>query len=373
MKPMTSLFLSIAALFFSCKDAPVAQQEPKAATTQQDGNGLFAEMVTSKGTIMLQLEFEKSPVTVANFVSLAEGTNTVVNQQYKGKHFYDGLGFHRVIQGFMIQGGDPKGDGSGGPGYKFKNESHPSLKHSGPGILSMANAGPDTNGSQFFITHTAQPHLDGGYTIFGHVVTGQDVVDAIVQGDKIETVKIIRKGPEAEKFNAAKVFESYYESIAIEKKKTEERLVKLKAEAVKKFDNLKKKGKKTQSGLIYEFVTKSKTAKPATGTDVYIDYAGYLPDGTLFDSSYVQLSKDYGKFNPQKDQFGGYKPFPFKTGTKTGLIAGFLEALDLMAPGDKVIIYIPAHLGYGERGEPRAGIGPNSDLIFEMEMKATQQ
>lgn len=167
--------------------------------------GLFAEMVTNKGTILIYLEMEKTPLTVANFVGLAEGKISN-NAKPSGAPYYDGLTFHRVIADFMIQGGDPSGNGSGGPGYSFKDEFKPELKHSGPGILSMANAGPATNGSQFFITHKATPWLDGRHSVFGHVVEGQDVVNSIAQGDRIEKITIIRKGKEAKDFDAAKVF-----------------------------------------------------------------------------------------------------------------------------------------------------------------------
>ena len=168
-------------------------------------DGVYAEFDTSKGKILVQLEYEKTPLTVANFVGLAEGTKNYSKTpgeppKSQGKPFYDGLTFHRVIPDFMIQGGCPQGTGSGDPGYKFRDEFDPSLKHSGPGTLSMANSGPASNGSQFFITHKATSWLDGKHSVFGHVVEGQDVVNKIEKGDKINTIKILRIGEKAKAF-----------------------------------------------------------------------------------------------------------------------------------------------------------------------------
>ena len=172
---------------------------------QSLGDGIFARITTSRGDIVIRLEYQRAPLTVCNFIALAEGTMSAAN----GKRFYDRLVFHRVIsrangdgQDFMIQGGCPQGNGRGGPGYRFPDEFDPSLKHDKPGILSMANSGPGTNGSQFFITIVPTPHLDGRHTVFGQVIEGQSIVNTIRQGDKIEKITIIRNGQAAKAFKA---------------------------------------------------------------------------------------------------------------------------------------------------------------------------
>ena len=209
-------------------------------------DGIYAVIATSRGDILLNLEYEKCPMTVCNFIGLAEGE---LNTEKKGKPFYDGLKFHRVIPDFMIQGGCPLGNGTGGPGYRFPDEFHPDLKHTGPGILSMANAGPGTNGSQFFITHVATPWLDGKHTVFGHVIEGQDTVNRIEQNDKMNSVKIIRVGEKAKAFDTSgQAFSDYVENVEeAQKKLQEEAKVKILAEIRNRYPD----AVTTDTGLMY--------------------------------------------------------------------------------------------------------------------------
>ncbi len=368
----------------------VSEKKPAKPSTDQ---GIFAEIETAKGKIVIQLEYQKTPITVANFISLAEGTNaSVTDEKLKGKPFYDGLKFHRVIADFMIQGGDPQGNGSGGPGYAFKDEFVAELKHNRPGILSMANSGPKTNGSQFFITHKETPWLDGKHTIFGNVITGQDVVNKIAQDDVIGKITIVRKGDEAKKFDATKTFADYMgnkagddakeEAIAAENQKKQVELeAKKKSEYNTKFgpiiaakakylSDIKATATETASGLKYKIIKAGTGKKPAEGTDVYINYAGYLEDGNLFDSSMESVNRECGKYDENRAKQNGYQPFPFSYGKKDGLIPGFLEALSLMGYGDTALVFIPSKLGYGERGAGNV-IPPNSNIIFEVEMLET--
>lgn len=367
-------------------------QTAKKATTKPEQQGIFAKIQTSKGDITIQLEYTKTPVTVANFITLAEGTNTfVTDEKIKGKPFYDGLKFHRVIADFMIQGGDPNGNGSGGPGYAFKDE-FTDAKFDKAGILAMANSGPKTNGSQFFITHKDTPWLTGKHTIFGYVTKGQDVVNAIKQDDVINKIVITKMGGEAKKFDAVKVFTDYMANKAEEDKKDAElevekrkKQAELEAQKIaeykvkfapiieakaKSLEALKATATETASGLKYAITQKGTDKKPVADTEVYIYYAGYLEDGTLFDSNFETVAKEFGRFDERRLAGGGYKPFPFKYGSKGSLIPGFTEGVELLNFGDKATLFIPSKLGYGERGAGNV-IPPNSNIIFEIELLET--
>ncbi|WP_338409589.1 peptidylprolyl isomerase [uncultured Flavobacterium sp.] len=356
MKKLNLVLVTIIALFTSCKNNPYADL----------GDGLFANIQTSKGDIIVQLEYKKTPITVANFVSLAEGKNQFVEEQYKNKPFYDGLKFHRVMADFMIQGGDPLGTGLGGPGYKFKDEFDASLTHSKPGILSMANAGPNTNGSQFFITHKDTPWLDNIHSIFGSVLKGIEVVNTTAINDTIVKITIIRNGSDAQKFNAEKIFTDYYKEEAKALKYSEEKAQKVKGEKAAFFAEKRNEAYKTKSGLSYIIIEKGTDKKPKKGKQVYINYTGYFYNGDMFDTSYASVAEQYGTLDQKRKEMNRYQPFPFEYGKKQGLIPGFIEGLEQMKYGDKAILFIPYNLGYGE-----AGSGPipaKTDIIFEVEM-----
>ena len=399
-KILVLLFLGMLNLQAQTAKKPVATKKPtttvkKPTTTKPTpkttavAEGIFATIATNKGNIVLQLEYQKTPITVANFIALAEGKNAfVTNDKLKGKPFYDGLKFHRVIKDFMVQGGDPTGSGSGGPGYAFKDEIT-DLKHSKGGILSMANSGPGSNGSQFFITYKETPWLDGKHTIFGHVTKGMDIVNLIAQDDVILKVTIARVGASAKAFNAPKVFSDYYSNKAEDAKKqalidaeNKAKQAAVEAEAKKVYlekyagviaaksayiADTKATGTKTPSGLIYKITQKGSGVKPVDGTQVNINYAGYFEDGTLFDSNYEEVAKAYGKHDANRAAQGGYNAFPFECGKKDGMIPGFLEGLSLLTLGDKAIVIMPSNLAYGASGAGGV-IPPNATLIFEMEM-----
>jgi len=317
------------------------------SATPNSNDGIFAEFETSKGKIVVKLEYINTPITVANFISLAEGTNTfVTDPNLKGKRFFDGLKFHRVIKDFMIQGGDPLGNGSGGPGYAFKDEIT-DAKFDKAGILAMANSGPKTNGSQFFITHKDTPWLNGKHTIFGYVTVGQEIVNAIAQDDLINKITIVRKGAEATKFDAAKTFATYFANKAQEEalqaeKENAERAVAC-ASALKEFAN----GTTTASGLKYIVLKEGTGPKPTATSNVKVHYTGNLVSGKVFDSS-VQRGE------------------PIDFGLNQ-VIKGWTEGLQLMPEGSKYKFYIPYNLAYGDRAMGDV-IPSKSDLIFEVEL-----
>lgn len=304
-------------------------------------NGIYAKFNTAKGAVLVKLEHELTPGTVGNFVALAEG-NMENKVKPQGTKYYDGLNFHRVIPDFMVQGGCPQGTGTGDAGYKFDDEFHPSLKHDKPGILAMANAGPGTNGSQFYITHVPTSWLDGKHTVFGHVVEGQDVVDAIAQGDSLDTLEIVRVGEEAEKWNAIEAFRSFEGN-------RKKRIADQRAGADAAMEKLAAGFEKTESGLRYQFIQRGEGKQAVAGKTVAVHYEGSLENGKVFDSSY-----------PRK------KPIEFKLG-QGQVIEGWDEGIALLKVGDKARFVIPSELGYGSRGAGGA-IPPNATLIFDVEL-----
>lgn len=304
-------------------------------------DGIYAKFNTTKGEILVKLTHDKTPGTVGNFVALAEG-NLENNVKPQGTPYYDGIKFHRVIPDFMVQGGCPQGTGTGDAGYKFDDEFHPELTHNAPGVLSMANAGPGTNGSQFFITHIATPWLDNKHTVFGHVEQGQDIVDAIAQGDTIDTLEIVRVGDEATKWNAVEAFRTFEGS-------REKRLAEDKANAEGALEKVAAGFDKTESGLRYKIIQKGSGAKAEKGKTVSVHYEGSLVNGQVFDSSYKRN-----------------EPIDFQLGVGQ-VIKGWDEGISLLQIGDKARFVIPSDLGYGSAGA--GGVIPaDAVLIFDVEL-----
>ena len=329
-------------------------------------DGLYANFQTSKGNMIVKFEDKKAPVTVANFVGLAEGK--IQNKaKAKGVPYYDGTIFHRVIKDFMIQGGDPKGTGMGDPGYKFDDEKN-DLQHTGKGILSMANSGPNTNGSQFFITEVATPWLDGRHTVFGEVVNGKDVIDSIANVEKgpqdkpktdvvLEKVSVFTKGDEYKNYDAAAIFnegkgkiqennKAAVAKIEADKKKKAEEFA---ANQQKLVDDLKAEMQSTPSGLYYKITKATNGAAPQRGDEVAVHYAGKLVDGSEFDSSF--------KRNQPID-------IPIGVGQ---VIKGWDEGIMLLKEGETATLLIPSELGYGSAGAGGV-IPPNAWLIFDVEL-----
>ena len=306
-------------------------------------DGIYAAIHTQKGTLTLQLHYEKTPATAGNFVGLAEGS--LANEvKQTGTPYYDGLNFHRVIPDFMVQGGCPQGSGVGGPGYQFDDEIDPSLRHDKAGILSMANAGPGTNGSQFFITHVPTPWLDGKHTVFGCVVEGQEIVDSIAQGDTIEKIEIQRIGKDAQDWDAVAAFNSFNQ-------KAQERIEAQKAKQAEELDKVSAGFQQTDSGLRYQIIQEGTGQQAAAGQTVSVHYKGQLLDGTVFDSSYKRQ-----------------QPIDFALG-QGQVIPGWDEGVSLLKVGDKARFVIPSDLAYGSRGAGGV-IPPDAALIFDVELVA---
>ena len=303
--------------------------------------GIYAKIKTNQGDILLTLHYKKTPGTVANFVGLSDGK---IDNSFKSKNepFYDGIKFHRVIPDFMIQTGCPQGTGMGDPGYKFDDEFHPDLKHDKPGILSMANSGKATNGSQFFITHVPTQWLDNKHTVFGEVIEGQNVVDKIKQDDQINSIEIIREGSEANSWNALEVFNEF-------KSQKEKEISEIMQKNKQMIEEVSKGYLETDSGLRYTVLSKGNGDSPNKGELVKVHYKGQLLDETVFDSSYKRN-----------------EPIEFKVGIGQ-VIPGWDEGIMLLRKGDKARFVIPSNLAYGESGAGGV-IPPNSTLIFEVEL-----
>ncbi len=308
-------------------------------------DGLYAELETTKGTIMIELAYDKAPLTVTNFVGLAEGT--IDSSAADGEPFYDGLSFHRVVEDFVVQTGDPKGNGSGGPGYRFPNEIDQSLSHGSAGVVSMANSGPDTNGSQFFITKNAAPWLDGQYSVFGKVIEGQDVVDSIEEGDTLETVKIIRKGEAATDFETDQdAFDNRLAEVREKRREDQRRTV---AQQLSYVDKNWPDAEDAGEGMRYIVEEEGSGPSPEAGDTVAVHYTGYLLNGMPFESTRERE-----------------EPVQFILGEES-IIEGWERTLLDMRVGETRRAIIPPNLAYGSRGA-RDIIPPNSFIVLDVEL-----
>ena len=370
------IFLLLNILIVSCQDKHSDLED-----------GLFAEFKTTHGTMVAQLYYEKAPITVANFVALSEGNHPDVQEVFKGKPYYNGIIFHRVMDNFMIQGGDPLKTGKGGPGYQFIDEIT-NLKHDKAGVLSMANSGPATNGSQFFITEAPTPWLDGLHTIFGQLVKGIEIQDSIsnvktgianrpITDVVINELNIIRKGEAAQLFDAPKTWGNK-DKIQEKLKIDEERKMGLelrRMDSLAKLDIIKledynKKSIKQKSGLKIYVIKQGRGIKPKNGKIVKLYADGYLTNGVLFWSNNKQINEIHGKYDAEKQGRGFYDPIEMELSPDMQLIPGFKEAVYTMNVGDIIYCHIPSHLAYGSQS--RGLITPNSDLNFIIHMVSAE-
>lgn len=328
--------------------------------------GIYAVLETSMGDVLIDFHEDKAPITCANFIALAEGNHPKADPKFAGKAYYDGTIFHRVIPKFMIQGGDPDGTGAGGPGYQFKQEIHPELKHDKAGVVSMANAGPGTNGSQFFITHNATPHLDGGYNVFAQVLNGQDIVEAIgsvernrsdkpVEDVVLEHVEIIRVGKDAKAWDAPAV---YVDQLAADLAAQEA----AKAAVEEEINAAYPEAQVSSTGLRYIIEAVGEGEKPVSGQKIEFNYAGYLMDGSLFDTSWEEVARANGKFDENRP----YAPLPDIIG-QSRMVPGMAEGLAMLNVGGKAKFIIPPYLGWGDRGAGNA-VPPNASVVFDVEL-----
>lgn len=341
-------------------------------------DGLYADIQTNYGDMLAELYYKTTPGTVANFVSLAEGTNTYVADSLKGKHYYDGTKSHRVIKNFMLQAGDRTATGEGDPGYKFADEFVDTLRYTRKGQLGMANSGPATNGSQFFITEVATDWLNFRHTIFGQVIQGEDVISKItsvktgaqdrpVDPVVIKKVEIIRVGKDAQKWDAPKVFDAFMKEQNAKAQKLEsqkEKNLALMAEQ-------EAKAVAQPSGIKILKLKEGNGVKPQIGSDVLVNYAGFLrATGDLFDTNIAEIAKENDAYDAARaaDPQYGYIPYAWKYSPEVGLIAGFKEALLSMKVGDRIRVFIPSALAYGKQGFGNGVIPPDADLMFEIEI-----
>ena len=380
MKKVKLWALLLPLLLMACKSAKYPNLK----------DGLYADIQTNHGDMLAELYYKATPGTVANFVSLAEGTNTYVADSLKGKRYYDGTKSHRVIKNFMLQAGDRTATGMGDPGYKFADEFVDTLTFTKKGQLAMANSGPATNGSQFFITEVATDWLNFRHTIFGQVIQGEDVISKITdeQTSKedsrpknpviIKKIEIIRVGKDAQKWDAPKVFDAFMKEQNAKAQKLESQKEKNLAQKEKNLALMAEQEAKAvaqPSGIKILKLKEGNGVKPQIGSNVLVNYAGFLrATGDLFDTNIAEIAKENDAYDAARaaDPQYGYIPYAWKYSPEEGLIAGFKEALLSMKVGDRVRVFIPSALAYGKEGFGNGVIPPDADLVFEIEIVDTE-